>query len=120
MLKAVAKIAAMAGAIGSVGLVLVVGHRNSSVVLLLMFAFWVLAPFIALLLADLVWKRGNAALYSLMPVLAVGSLAIYGSVAFGPPRAKPAAVFLMVPVASWLLIAIVGMLSRRLTKSPNN
>ena len=42
-------------------------------------------------------------------------------VAFGRPRAKPAFVFLVVPLASWLLIAIVipiaarmsGRLSRR-------
>jgi hypothetical protein len=46
-------------------------------------------------------------LHSLMLVLTLGSLAIYGEVAFGPPRAKPAAVFLMVPLASWLIMAVV-------------
>jgi hypothetical protein len=46
-------------------------------------------------------------LYSVMLVLTLGSLAIYGDVAFGPPRAKPAFAFLVVPLSSWLLIAIV-------------
>ena len=56
-----------------------------------------------------------------MLALTLGSLAVYGVVALGPPRPKPAFVFLVVPLASWLLIAIVlaiavrrsGRLSRR-------
>ena len=39
-----------------------------------------------------------------MLILALGSVAIYADVAFGPPREKPAFVFLVVPLASWLLI----------------
>jgi hypothetical protein len=49
----------------------------------------------------------RAALYTVMLVLTLGSLALYGDVAFGPPRAKTALVFIVVPPASWLLIAIV-------------
>lgn len=40
-------------------------------------------------------------------------LAVYAGVAFGPPRSKPAAAFLIVPLASWLLIAIAAAVSRR-------
>lgn len=111
MLKAAARIAALAGGAGSAGLVFVVGHRGS-VVLLLIFAVWVIAPFLALLLADLVWRRGGTALYSLILVLALGSLLVYGIVAFGPPRAKPASAFLMLPIAWWLLIALAATASR--------
>ena len=110
-LRAVATIAVVAGAAGSVGLMLRVGHRNPSRILLVLFWIWVLSPFVALVLADLVSKRWpvltRAALYSVMLVLTVGSLAIYGDVAFGPPRPKPASIFLLVPLASWLLIALV-------------
>ena len=57
LLHAVALIAVVAGALGSVGLMLWVGHRNSSRVLVVLFAIWDLSPFIALVLADIVSKR---------------------------------------------------------------
>jgi len=95
-----------------VALALYVGRRNASPLLPLIFAVWVIAPFLGMLFADLVWKRGGAMLHGLMLLLAVGSLAAYGSVAFGPPMAKPAAIFLMVPAASWLLIGAVALSSR--------
>ena len=56
-----------------------------------------------------------------MLVLTLGSLAIYGVDALRPPRPQAAFVFIVVPPASWLVIAIVipiaaltsGRLSRR-------
>ena len=109
-LRVVAMIAVLAGAAASIGFTLGVGHRNNSRVLLVLFGTWVLSPFIALVWANVVSKRWPAlartTLYTVMLVLTLGSLAIYGDVAFGPPRAKPAFVFLVVPLASWLLIAI--------------
>jgi|ERR1051325_4227417 hypothetical protein len=111
LLRAAALIAVPAGAAGSVGFMLRVGHRNSSRVLLLLFGIWVLSPFVALVLAHVVSKRWSvltrAAIYGLMLAITVGSLSIYGAVALGPPRPKPAFVFVLVPRASWLLIAIV-------------
>ncbi len=111
MLRAAALIAVPAGAVGSVGLMLHAGRRNDSRILLALFALWVLSPFMALVLANLVSKlwsvHTRATLYSVMLVLTLGSLAIYGDVALGPPRAKTAFVFVVVPPASWLLTAIV-------------
>ncbi len=111
LLHAAALIAVLAGAVGSVGLMLHAGHRNPSRLLLVLFALWVLSPFIALVLANMVSKRWSvltrATLYTMMLVLTVGSLAIYGDVALGPPRPKAAFVFVVVPPASWLLIGIV-------------
>jgi len=87
------------------------GRHNSSRILLVLFALWVLSPFVVLVLANMVSKRWSvltrATLYSVMLVLTLGSLAIYGDVALGPPRAQTAFVFVVVPPASWLLIAIV-------------
>ena len=89
------------------------------------FLVWVLSPYIILILADVASKRWSvitrATLYGLMLVLTPASLAIYGYVALGPPRAHTAAAFVVVPPASWLLIAIAiptaalisGRLSRR-------
>ena len=90
-----------------------------------LFAIWVLSPFALLALVEMVSKRWSvltrAALYVVMLVITLGSLVIYSVVAFGPPRAQPAFVFVLVPPASWLLTAIVlpiaalisGSLSRR-------
>ena len=111
VLRAAALIALLVGAVGSVGLMLRAGHRNPSRLLLVLFALWVLSPFIALVLANMISKRWSvltrATLYTVMLILTVGSLAIYGDVALGPPRTKAAFVFVVVPPASWLLIAIV-------------
>jgi hypothetical protein len=124
LLRRTALIAALAGAAGSVGLMLRAGHRNPSRLLIALFALWVLSPFIGLAWANVVSKRWSdptrATLYSVMLVLAIGSWAIYGALVFGLLRAKIGFLFLVVPAASWLLIAVVipmamiaGRLSRR-------
>ena len=111
LLHAAALIAVLVGAVGSVGLMLYVGRHNDSRILLVLFTLWVLSPFVVLVLAYMISKRWSvltrAALYTVMLVLTLGSLTIYGDVALGPPRAKTAFVFVVVPPASWLLIAIV-------------
>ena len=121
LLHAAGLIAVLVGAVGSVGLMLHAGRNNPSRLLLVLFVLWVLSPFIVLVLANMVSKRWSvltrATLSTVMMVLAVGSLAIYGDVALGPPRPKPAFVFVVVPPASWLLIGIVlpivALVSRR-------
>jgi phosphate/sulfate permease len=125
LLRVAAVIAVLAGAGSSVGLMLHAGRHNDSRILLVLFAIWVLSPFMALVLANVVSKRWSvlrrATLYSVTLVLTFGSLAIYGDVALGPPRAKPAFVFVVVPLASWLFISLAvtiaalisGKLSRR-------
>ena len=123
LFHAAALIAVLAGAVGSVGLMLHAGHRNPSRLLLVLFALWVLSPFIALVLANMVAKHWSvltrATLYTVMLVLTVGSLAIYGDVALGPPRTKGAFVFVVVPPASWLLIAIVVPIAALISGRPS-
>jgi hypothetical protein len=122
VLRAVGLVAVTAGAVGSLGLMLRAGHPP--LFLRILFAVWVLSPFVALLLAHVVSKRWSvltrATLYSLMLIVSVGSLAFYADVVFGPPRPKPASVFLLVPLGSWLLMAIavstVALISRRLSR----
>jgi ACR3 family arsenite efflux pump ArsB len=123
-LRAVAMIAVVVGAGGSVGMTLHVGRHNTSRLLLALFVIWVLSPSVALAFASVVSKRWSAVarttIHIVMLVLTLGSLAIYADVAFGPPRAKPAFAFLVVPLASWLLIAIArpvaAFLFRRLSR----
>ena len=108
-LRKVALIALLAGAAGSVGLMLRAGQRTPRL-LLVIFAIWVLSPFVALVLAYVVSKRWSvltrAALYIVMLVVTLGSLVIYGDDALGHRRAQAAFVYVAVPPASWLLMAI--------------
>ena len=123
-LRAVAMIAAVAGAAGSVGLTLHVGRHNASRIPPVLFVIWVLSPFVALIFSSAVSKRWSvltrATLYSVALVLTLGSLAIYEDVPLGPARPKPAFAFLVVPLASWLLIAVAlpvaALISRRLAR----
>ena len=123
LLRAAALIALLGGAGGSVGLLLRAGQRSPRL-LLVLFVIWVLSPFMALVLAEVVSKRWSvltrATLYSVMLVVTLGSLAIYGNDAWRPPRTQAAFVFVVVPPASWLLIAIVvsmaALISDRLSR----
>ena len=114
VLRAVALVAVVIGATGSIGLMLHVGRRNPSRILLVLFAIWVLSPFVGLALAARGSQRWLVAarekFHVVMLIVALGSLAIYAQVAFGPPRPRPASAFLMVPLAAWgLIVATLGM-----------
>jgi hypothetical protein len=117
LLRTLALGSVAAGAAGSVALMLHVGRRNPSLLLLGMFVLWVLAPFAAGLLADIRSRRWQvlqrATLHCAMIVLTIGSLVVYGIVALGPPRPKPASFFLIVPPASAVLAAVAVFLARR-------
>ena len=110
LVHAVALTAVVVGALGSVGLMLWVGHRNPSRLLLSLFVIWLLSPFMALLLANMVSKRWSvitrATLYGVMLILTLSSLTFYGDVVWRP-RPQPAFMFLVVPFVSWLLMTIV-------------
>ena len=120
-LQRTATIAMLTGALGSVGLMLYAGRHNPSRILLLLFTLWVLSPFAILALAKSISKpwslQTRVALHFVTLLLTLGSLAIYGYAAMRPPGAKPAPFFVMVPPASWSLIAIVvpavALVSRR-------
>jgi len=112
VLRTAALIALPVGAIGSLAFMLRVGHHNPSRILMILFSVWVLAPFAALILSMRWAAFSRTPLYIVMLVIALGSPAIYGYVAFGPPRAQPAFAFLVVPFVSWLLIAMALIISK--------
>lgn len=96
-LRKTALIALPAGAVGAIAFMLRAGHRNPFRVLLLLFAVCVLSPFVALVFAIIVSKDWSAitraTLHGVILVLTLTSLAFYGAIAFGPPRAKTAFTF---------------------------
>lgn len=109
-LRTGSRIAVVAGAVGSVGLMLRAGHPP--LLLRVIFAVWVLSPFTGLLLADMISNRWTvitrATLHSVMLVLTLSSLAIYGHAVLRPPRSTPAFPFVVVPLGSWLMMIIAA------------
>jgi hypothetical protein len=116
--RVLALIAVITGAAGSIGLMLFAGSRQRSLVLIALFAGWVLSPFVALAwaaLASRAWPaRTRTTLYGLMLFLTLVSLGMYDRILPMPPGSRPAAVFLVVPLASWLFIAIAAFAGRGL------
>jgi len=106
--------------VGSVGLMLRAGAHTPRLLLVLFF-FWVLSPFVALAWANVVSKRWpvltRAALYGVTIVITLGSLAFYGKLVLPPAGSPRAFVFVAVPPASWVLMTIVvsiaALISRR-------
>ena len=101
--------AVLAGALGSVGFLMRVGHSAPRFVLTLI-AIWVLAPFVAVALVDAMSKRWPAVsqpvLHTLMLALAAVSLSVYGAELVWPHE-PPAFVFVALPPVSCLMMAIV-------------
>jgi len=104
-------VAVAASGVLSVSFMLYAGRRNPSVVLMALFFVWVLSPFVGLLWMEKSRKR--ASLPGLALIIAIVSAVIYGYVTFGPPRQKVAAAFLIVPLVSWLLIAVMAAFGKR-------
>ena len=109
-LRTAALIAVLAGAVGSVGLLLRASNRNPSQLLVVLLAIWVVAPFLALLLASIVSKGWSVltrvTLYGVMLVVPLSCLAIYVADAIWPRTSPGPFVFIPVPPASWLFSAL--------------
>jgi FtsH-binding integral membrane protein len=105
-----ATVALFAGALGSLAATLYAGRQNPSLLLRVMFAGWVLAPF-----AGMFWVR-NAARRMAAPIRDGVSVAVilvslcsataYVVVAWRPPFRQAAFPFLALPVVSWLVVGL--------------
>ncbi len=120
LLRALALIAVVTGAVASFGLMLRAG-RQTPRFLLVIFVFWVLSPFVALAWANMVSRRWSgvtrATLYYVTFVVTLGSLAFYGDLVKPPAGSPGAFVFVIVPPACWVLVMMVpiaALISRRL------
>src|SRR5258707_15858793 len=98
-LRTIALMTMLVGAVGSLGLMFYAGRHNKSIFLLVLFAGWVLLPFIGLVVANVLARRWSVltrvTIYILMLVITLCSLIGYSGV-LSPPGTKPAAVFLIV------------------------
>ena len=123
ILRMAARVIALVGAAGSLYFMINAGREQKSVLLLGLFTAWVLSPFVGLFVANMSSKiRGvlnSAALYCLMIILTLGSLFAYSGM-FRSPDTKPAFVFLVVPLASWLLMVTVLLIGRGVPRKSND
>jgi len=119
-LRAAVLTVAAAGAVGALGLTLYTGRHNNSRLLLLAFAIWVLSPFVVFLMADARATRwpppARTTLHGAMLLVTSATLAIYGVVALGPPRPKPASFFLVVPPLSVTLLAVAVSIAASMSR----
>jgi hypothetical protein len=122
LLRIIALLVALSGAGGSLGFVVHAGRNNKSVLLIVFFIIWVLSPFVALLIANTISMRWTVhirkTLYGLTIFLTLGSLIFYSGL-WSPPGTRPAFVFLVVPLLSWILMAIAASRARRLSRKPD-
>lgn len=124
-LRITALISMVVGIAGSIGLFLRAGQRTPRLLLIGM-AIWMLSPFLILGWSNFIAKRWpvlvRMTLYFVMVIVPLGSLAVYGDDALGHRRAQAAFVYVIVPPASWLLIAIflsiAVFISRRRSRHP--
>jgi hypothetical protein len=128
LLRTLALIAVRIGAVASVGLMLYAGRRNNSVVLSGLFTIWVLSPFVILILVNAFSGRWSVltrkALYTVMLIVTVVTMALYGYVVLRPPKSTGAFMFVIVPPLSCLFsittILVSGLLSGRSSKVGGN
>jgi hypothetical protein len=110
LLRIIALVVLAVGAGASLNFTLHAGHNNKSMFLVALFVIWVLSPFAALIAALSIYRLRppviRVTLYCLMPVITFVSIIGYSG-ALTPTGSKPAGVFLVVPLLSWLLMAIV-------------
>src|SRR6266700_4383624 len=104
----------LAGATGSLIFMFHTARHNNSLLLMTIFVVWVLSPFLSLSLATIFYRRwsiiSRMILFYLVIVVTAGSLAGYSGI-LNPPGVKPAFIFLVVPLISWVLIAIVMLMA---------
>lgn len=98
------RVLVVACALGSLVSTLYAGRHNHSILLVGLFAVWVLAPFLALLGVLPKWERAWAApakLQVCMILLSLTVLFIYAMNAWHPLGHNAAAPFLLAPVGLW-------------------
>ena len=119
-LRLTALIALVIGAVGSIGLWIRAAQHPPPLIIVL-FVVWVLSPFVVLGIGHVVAKRWapstQAALYWVTLLVSVASIVIYADDAVSHRTAHRAAVYVVVPPASWIVSAIAIGLGARIARS---
>ena len=83
-LRRITLLLVLTGSVGSLKLTFYAGHNNNSMILTLLYAVWVLSPFIVFLMSDVISRSwsvfARSALCCLMVVLTIAPLLCYSGV----------------------------------------
>lgn len=108
-LRFTALIALVLGAAGSLGL-WIHAAKHPPPLLIVLFVIWVLSPFVVLGIGHVMAKRWapstQAALYWVTLLVTAASIVIYADDAVSHRTTHPAAVYVVIPPASWLVSAV--------------
>ena len=120
-IRKAALITAVVGGLLSVLLMIHAGRYNMPALLIVLIGMWVLLPYDALMMGNVLspgWSEATrVTLYRMTFLVTLVSLAIYASVAFGPPRPKPAFFFVIIPPLSLALIGISLLIAKRKSRN---
>ena len=123
LLRVVAGIAVVAGAVASLAFMLRAGQHTPRF-LLVLFIIWMLSPFAALAWANMVSKSWalltRATLYVVTLVVTLGTLAIYGAVVSLKPAGSPNAFLWVIgPPTSCVVITMVVSIAALMSRRPS-
>ena len=109
----------IAGAVISLWFMFNAGGNQPSVFLIILFTLWVLSPFIGLFVLNNISKQWivsvRETLYWLAIITTILSVAGYSGL-FNTHETKTAFVFLVIPLLSWVIIAISFFIAQRVSK----
>ena len=112
------------GAIGSVVLVSLAGRRSNQHFLQLLFDIWVFSPFGIIILIKKFSKRWSTITQSILNCMilfiTVASLIVYIIVNINLPSTHLAFPFVIIPLLSWLIILIVILIAKLMTRKISN
>lgn len=115
-LRAIVRSGVWIAAAGSLACTLYAGRHNKSVLLVVLFAVWVLSPFAGLIGSERAAEHSPSGIANAMRasalIIAIFSLGIYVAVAASPPEHHTAFPFLAVPAVSWLAIVPMVIAAR--------
>ncbi|MDQ2666608.1 MAG: hypothetical protein M3Z05_11430 [Gemmatimonadota bacterium] len=93
----------------------IVRSRQRSILLMVLFTGWVLSPFAALTLAHVRSQKWRASTRSILQggtlIISLGALTMYISAVARPLKSQPASTFILVPLASWVVLAVVAAIA---------
>jgi hypothetical protein len=120
LLQIIAPFIIALGAIGSVVLVSLAGRHSSQFILQLLFDIWVFSPFGIMILIKKTsksWPTNTQSILNCMTLfITVVSLIIYTIVNIRLPSTHLAFPFVIVPLLSWLIILIVYLIAKLMSR----
>ena len=123
LLRTVAITIVLIGAAVSLFFMFNAGRNQKSILLIALFTAWVLSSFVGLLILNKISSHWTAttvrtSVLWLMIILTIGSVVAYSGILI-PSGTKTAFIFLVAPLASWILIVTTFLIGRKISNKSN-